>query len=138
MVQRVLHTSERLRGVIVLVVDVQIVMRHCLATLLRQQVVVNKGLGGLRCELHHHASWCVGIHVGIFASDIVVLHIDDIQEHITGLGLTGYAALVTVGDVFLGNILAARLHQLHLHQVLNLLYGHLALSTLCYAVCDLI
>ena len=134
MIQGVLHTGERLRGVVVLVVDVQIVMGNGVAGILREQVVVDEGLCGLRGELHHHACRRVGVHVSILAGDIVVLDVDDIEEHLARLGFSGHTALVAVGDVFLGHVLAARLHQLQLHEVLDFLHRHPLLATLGDAV----
>ena len=45
---------------------------------------------------------------------------------------------MAVGNVLLGHILAARLHQFHLHGILNLFYGHLTFPTLGDMVSDLI
>ena len=135
-VQRVLHAGERLGGVVVLIVNVQVVVLHGVAALGRQQVVVDKRLGGLRGELHHHAGRRVGIHIGILAGDVVRLHVHDVQKHVARLGLTGYGALVAVGDVFLCDVLAGALHQLHLDHVLNLLHGHLRVAVLGHVVGD--
>ena len=129
-VQRVLHTGERLRRIIVLVVDMQIVVLHGQTTLFREQVVVDERLRSLRGKLHHHTCRGVGIHVGILTRYIIILDVHDIEEHITGLSLTGHGSLMTVGDVPLGHILATRLHQFHLHSILNLFHGHLTLATL--------
>ena len=126
-IERMLHTGERLRGIVVLVVHMQVVVAHGITALLRQQVVIDKGLGALRGELHHHTGRCVSVHVRVLAGHVVVLDVDDLQEHITGLGLPGNATLVTVGDVFLCHILAGTLHQLHLHGILDVLDGHLRL-----------
>ena len=138
MVEGVLHAGERLGGVIVFVVDVEVVVLHGLAALLGEQVVVDEGFRGLRGKLHHHACRGVGIHVGILTGDIVVLDVDDVEEHVAGLGLAGNGALVAVGDELLRHILAARLHQFHLHGILYLLHRHLALALLCDIVGDFI
>ena len=124
-VQRMLHAGQTLGRVVVLVVDVQVVSLHGIQDLFAQQVVVYKRLGGFAGKLHHHACRCVGIHVGVFAGDVVGLDIDDFQKHVSRLGLAGNAALVAVGNVFLGYILAAAFHQFQFHHVLNGLYGHL-------------
>ena len=137
-VQRMLHTCQRLRGIVVLVVNVQVVVFHRLAGTFREQIVVDKRLRRLRGELHHHACRCVGIHVCILASDVVVLHIDDIQKHIARLCTTGHRTLVAVGDILLCHILAARLHQLNLYGVLNLLDAHLFSSACCNSVSNLL
>ena len=112
----------------------QVVMGYGVAALLGEQVVVDEGFGGLRGELHHHARRGVGVHIGILAGDVVVLDVHDVEEHLTGLRLTGHTALVAVGDVLLGHVLAARLHQLQLYEVLNLLHRHPLFATLGDAV----
>ena len=124
-VQRMLHAGEALGGVIVLVVDVQVVPLHGIQDLFAQQVVVYKRLGGFAGKLHHHACRCVGIHVGVFAGDVVGLDVDDFQKHVACLGLAGDAALVAVGNVFLGNVLAAAFHQFQFDHILDGFYGHL-------------
>ena len=138
MIQRMLHAGERLRWIIVLIVDMQIVVLHSVATVLRQQIVVDEGLRRLRGELHHHTCRCVGVHVSIFARHVVVLNVHDIEEHLARFGLTCHTALVAIGDVLLCHVLATRVHQLQLHSILNLLHSHLAVTTLCDMVCYLI
>ena len=138
LVQRVLDAGHRLGGIVVLVVDVQIVVLHGLAHLLGEQVVVDEGLGGLAGELHHHAGGGVGVHVGVLARHVVVLDVDDLQEHVARLGLAGHGAGRAVADVVLGHVGARALHQLVLHEVLNLLHRHLALALHGNAVGDLL
>ena len=104
-VQRMLYAGQRLGGIIVLVVDVQIVMFHSVTTLTRQQIVVHERLGSLRGKLHHHASWRVGIHIGILTRYVVALDVDDVQEHVARLSLAGYRTLVTIGNILLSHIL---------------------------------
>ncbi len=133
-IQRVLNAGQRLRGVIVLVVYVQVVVLHGVAALVREQVVVDEGLGGLRRKLHHHARRRVGVHVGILARHVVRLDVDDVQKHVARLGLAGYRPLVAIGYVLRRHVLAARLHQLHLHHVLYLFHRHLAVAALRYVV----
>ncbi len=118
--------------------DMQVVMLHCLARLFAEQVVVDEGLGGLRSEFHHHACRCVSIHVRVFAGDIIVLDVHDIEEHVACLRLTSHGTLMTVGNIFLCHVLAARLHQFHFHGVLDLFYGHLTLAALCDMVGNLV
>ena len=137
-VQRMLHTSQRLRGIIVLVVDVQIVMFYSITTLVRQQIVVHERLGRLRSKLHHHTSRGICIHIGILARHIIALDVHDIQEHVACLSLTGNRALVAIGNIFLGHIFATRLHQFQFYQVLNLLHRHLTVATLGNVVGNLI
>ena len=137
-VERMLYTGKRLRRIIILVVDVQIVMLHSIATLFRKQIVIDERLRGLRGKLHHHASRRIGIHICILTCDIIVLDVHDIEEHLTGLRLTRYGTLMAIGNIFLSHILTARFHQLHLNGILNLLHSHLTVATLCYTVCYLI
>ena len=136
LVERVLHTGEALGGIVVLVMDVQIIAANGLTGLLTQQVVIDKGLGGLAGKLHHHAGGSVGIHVGILAGDIVILGIDDLQEQVTGLGLASHTAFLAVIDIASGNLLAGALHQFQLHLVLNILDAHLAAATRADTVGD--
>ena len=46
-IQRMLYTSERLGGVIVLIVDVEIVVFYRITTIFREQIVIYKRLRGL-------------------------------------------------------------------------------------------
>ena len=46
-IQRMLHTGERLGGIIVLIVDMEIVMFYGITTLFREQIVINERLRGL-------------------------------------------------------------------------------------------
>ena len=124
-VERMLAAGKRLGGIIVFVVNMQIVVLHGVTYLLRQQVVVNERLCGLRGKLHHHSSGSVGIHICVLTRYIVVLDVHNVEEHGTGLGLACDAALVAILDVLLCHILALALHQLHLHGILYGLYGHL-------------
>ena len=123
-----LNASEALGGVVVLVVDVKVIVANCLACLFAQQIIVDEGLGGLAGKLHHHACWRLGIHVGILARDIVVLGIDNLEEHVAGLGFSGHTALVAIVDIALCYFLAWAFHQLKLHHVLNAFNAHLFLS----------
>ena len=107
MIQRMLHAGKRLCWIIVLIVDMQIVVLHSVATVLRQQIVVDEGLRRLRGELHHHTCRCVGVHVCILARHVVVLNVHDIEEHLARFGLTCHTALVAIGDVLLCHVLAA-------------------------------
>ena len=128
LVERMLYAGEAFGGVVVLVVDVEVVAPHGFACVLREQVVIDERLGGFAAELHHHAGRGVGIHVGIFAGHIVVFDIDDFQEDVACLCLSGHASCITVLDVGLGHLLACTFHQFVFHQVLDVLHGHLAFS----------
>ena len=136
LVQRMLHAGEALGGVVVLVVDVQVVAAHGLARLLAQEIIIDKGLGGLTGKLHHHAGRSVGIHVGILTSNVVVLGIDNLQEQVARLGFTGHTALLAIIDIAARHLLARTLHQLQLHLVLNVLDAHLATTSLANTVSD--
>ena len=127
-VERVLHAGEALGGIIILVVYVQIVATHCLFRLWRKQIVVNKLLGGFAGKLHNHAGRAVGIHVGVFACHVVVLGIDNFQEHVAGLGVARNAALVAIGNIFSRNLFARTLHQFIFHHILYLLHFHVLTS----------
>ena len=131
-VERMLYARQAFGGIIILVMNVQIVVLDRLFHLFAQQVVVYERFGGLAGKLHHHASRRVGIHVGILAGQVVGLDIDDLQEHVTRFSLTGNAALVTVSDIFLRHILTAAFHQFHFHGILNLFHRHLYLSTVSH------
>ena len=125
MVQRMLHACQALGGIIILVMDVQIVLGDGIQNFFTQQIVVHERLGGFAGKFHHHACRGISIHIGIFACDVVGLDVDNLQEHVARLCLAGNASLVAVGDVFLGNVLAAALHQLHFHQILDGFHRHL-------------
>ena len=128
LVQRVLHTRQRLRRVIILVVDMQIVVLDRLLDIITQQVVVHERLRRLARELHHHTRRRISIHISILASHIVVLDIDNLQKDITSLSLTSYSARAPILDIQLSHIRTRRTHQLVLHHILNLLHRHLALA----------
>ena len=110
-IEGMLTAGKRFGGIIVLVVDMQIVVLHSITGFLGQQIVVDKRFRRLRSELHHHAGRSVGVHVGILARHIVVLDVHDIKEHLTCLRLTGNRTLIAIGDILLCHILTARLHQ---------------------------
>ena len=137
-VQRMLHAGERFRGVVVLVVNVDVVVHHRVANLFREQVVVDERFCRLARELHHHARRRVGVHVCVLTRHVVVLDVDNLKEDVTRLRFAGYRALVAVGNVFLSHVFACTLHQLHLHRVLNVLHRHLWLSVHADAVCNLL
>ena len=138
LVERMLYAGERLGGIVILVVDVDIVVAQRGAGLFGEQVIVDEGFGGLAGELHHHARGSVGVHVGVLAGDVVALGLDYLQKYVSRLGLAGDAALVAIGYVTLGDLLAGRVHQLHLHHVLNLLHRRLLGAAALYAVGDLV
>ena len=130
-IKRMLNASERLSRIIVLIVYMQIIMLDSLTALLTKKIVINERLGCLRGKLHHHSCWSIGIHVGILASNIIILDVYYIEEHLTSLCLTGHRALMTISYIFLSHILTARLHQLYLYGILNLFHTHLTVATLC-------
>ena len=118
-VERMLAACEALCRVVVLVVNVQIVVVHGINNFFAQQKVVNEWFCGLAGELHHHSRRGVGIHVGVLAGNVVRLDVDDFLKYVAGLGLARYAALVTVCDILLCNILATTLHELEFNHILE-------------------
>ena len=116
--------------------NVEVVFAHCLSGFLAEQVVVDEGLGSLACKLHHHASRCVGVHVGILSGDVVLLSLDDFLKHVGSFCFPGHIALVPVVDVGSCHLLAGTFHEFQLHLVLNGLHTHLALAAGTYAVGD--
>ena len=88
-VERMLHAGKALGRVVVLVVNMYIVMTNCVERFFTQQIIVYIRLGGFRREFHHHAGRRVGIHVGVFACDLIIFCFDDFDKHIAGLGLAG-------------------------------------------------
>ena len=131
-----LHAGETFGGVVVLVVNVQVVVAHSLASLVAEQIVIDEGFRCLAGKLHHHAGWRVGIHVSVFASDIIILGIDNLQEDVASLGLSSHAALVAVVDIAFSHLLAGALHELQLYHVLNTFHAHLALAPSANVVGD--
>ena len=125
MVERMLHACERLGGVVILVVDMEITASHGFARLIGEEIVVDEGFGCFGGELHHHAGGGVGVHVGVLAGDVVVLGLYNLQKDVARLCAAGYGTFVAVGDIFLCHLLAGRLHEFELHAVLNLLHRHL-------------
>ena len=132
-----LDAGEGLRGIVVLVVDVDIVLGNGFADRIREEALVHIALRGLGRELHHHARRRVGVHVGVLTGDVVHLCVDDGLEDLVGLRLAGEVALVAVTDVLLRHFLAGAVHQLVLHHVLDLLHGHLLLLELGDGMGDL-
>ena len=137
-VQWVLYARQALGGVVVLIVDVQVVALHGIQDLFVQQVVVYERFGGFAGKLHHHAGGGVGIHVGVLAGDVVGLDVDDLQEHVARLGFAGNAALVAISNVFLCHIFATALHQLQFYHVLDGFYGHLCCTAERNVIGDLV
>ncbi len=115
-----------------------ITMLHCITGLVGQQIVVDKRLGGLTREFHHHSRRRVGVHIRILTGDVIVLSLDYFEENITRLCLACYAALVSIRDIFLSHFLAGAFHKLKLHTVLNVLDCHLIATCHTYAVGDLL
>ena len=127
-VERMLATGKALGRIVILVMDMQVVVAYSLNHLLAQEEIVHERLCCLARELHHHSGRSVGVHVRVLACDIIRLDVDDLLEYVTGLRIAGNAALVTVSDVLLGNILTATLHELQLHHILDCLDTHLRIS----------
>ena len=108
--------------------DMQIVIFHSFLDFFTQQVIVHERFGRLAGKLHHHTGRRVGIHIGILAGNIVRLNVYDFQEYIARFCFTGDASLVTVGDVFLCNILAATVHQFQFDSILDGFDCHLCVT----------
>ena len=123
-VERMLHASEAFGGVIILVVNVDIIVFHRLLHFGREEIVVDKGFCCLAGELHHHPGRGVGVHVGVLAGYVVVFRLDDLKKHVAGLCAAGNAALVAIGYITFGDILSRGLHELDFHAVLDGLHGH--------------
>ena len=87
-VQWVLHACERLGGIVILVVDVNVTVLGSGTHVFIEKIVIDERLGGLAGELHHHACRCIGIHVGILAGDVVLLGTDNLLKHLACLGTT--------------------------------------------------
>ena len=128
-IERMLHTSERLGWVIILVVNMDIATLHSALHLLVEQIVIDERLGALAGKLHHHTGRSVGIHIGILASDIIVLGTDDTLENLASLGLTSDASGIAVRDIFTSHIWLC-LHELELHEILYSLDTHKRLAIL--------
>ena len=100
-VEWVLHAGEALGGVVVFIVNVDIVVAHGVASFFGEEVVVDEGFCGLARKFHHHAGRRVGIHIGVFACYVGVFCLYDFSEDVGSLGTSCNAALVAVGDVAL-------------------------------------
>ena len=117
---------------------VQAILAYGLSAFFAQQVVVNEWFSRFARKLHHHSGRRVGVHVGVFARNVVVFHVDNLQEHVARFGLSCHAALVSIGNVSPSHIFAATLHQFHLHLVLDVFHRHLRFSHKSDAVCYLL
>ncbi len=133
-VERMLHAGERLGRIVVLVVDVDVAVADSIAHLGAQKVIIDERLSRFAGELHHHAGRSVGVHVGILARDVVVLHTDDGVENLLGLGLAGHATCISVRDVLAGDLLAVGLHQGNLDGILDVFDLHVRFALLGNAV----
>ncbi len=133
-VKRMLHTGEALGRVVVFVVNVKIAIANRITCFLRQKVVIDKRLCGLACKLHHHACRRVSVHIGVLSGYFIIFSLDNLQKHVTGLGATGNAALVAVGNISFGNFLARAVHQFHFNAVLDFFHTHPLLSCDPYAI----
>ena len=103
----------------------QIIILDSRSRFFAQQIIIHKRLGRFAGELHHHTGRRIRIHIGILAGNIIRLDIDDLQEHIPGLGFPGNASLIPVSNIFLGYIFAAAVHKLQLYRILYIFHRHL-------------
>ena len=106
----------------------KVIVLYRILYILAQQVVIHERLCGLAGELHHHARRGICIHVGILASNIIVLDIDNLQEDVSCLRLTRNRARATIFNIYLSNVWATGFHQLVLNHILDFLHGHLRLT----------
>ena len=123
-VKRMLHTGKTLGGVVVFVVNMEIIAFYGFASFLREEIVVDKRLCCLAGKLHHHSCRRICIHIGIFACDVVRLGFDDFQKDVTRFGSTSDAPLIAVGDVAFSHFFARAFHQFQFHIVLDFLDSH--------------
>ena len=135
-VERMLYASQTLGRIIIFVVYMNVVVQDGVTNFLAEEVVVNEWFCSFRSKFHHHAGRSVGIHVGVFTGDVIVLGIHDAHEHIACLCLAGNVTLVAVCDVLLCHVLAGTLHELHLDGILDGFYAHLVLATIAYMISD--
>ena len=133
-VERVLNASQTLGGVVVFVVDVKYVVGNGFPGFFAEQVVVYKRLGGFARKFHHHAGRRVGIHIGVFACDVVVFGVDNLLKHVGCAGFASHIARMTVFDVGACHLLIRALHQFVFHHVLNFFHCHLTLAAHTNAV----
>mgnify|MGYP006916025813 CR=1 FL=1 len=136
-VQRVLDAGKGLCGVVVLVVDVDVILCDSFADVVGEEALVHIALGCLGGELHHHSGGSVRVHIRILTGDVVHLRVDDGLENVVGLSLTGHGPLVAVADILLRNLLAGAFHKFRLHAVLDFFHGHFITVHLGDGVCDL-
>ena len=118
-VQWVLYAGERLGGIVILVVNVDITVLGSGTYVLIEQIVIDERLGGLAGELHHHTCRRIGIHVGVLAGNVVLLGTNDLLKHLACLGTTSDGTGITIRDIDTSHFLALGIHQLLLHTVLN-------------------
>ena len=136
-VQRMLETGETLCRIVIFVVNVNITVINRIPDVFRQQTLIHIRLGGLGSELHHHSCRCVGVHIRVLASNVVCLRVNYLLKNLAGLSLAGKVALITIGYILLGHLLAGTLHQFQLYTVLNLLDAHIFLFLLGNGICNL-
>ena len=123
-VQRVLHAGQRLRRIVVLVVNVNVAFAHGVFDFGREQIIVHERLRRFAGKFHHHSRRRIRVHVRVLARDVVRFRFDDFEENVARFRLARHVALFAVGDVFAGNVLALGLHQLVFDEILNRFDGH--------------
>ena len=125
LVERVLYTRQTLGRIVIFIMDMNVSMTYGVSYFITQQIIIDKRFCRLAGEFHHHAGRSIGIHIGIFPSDVVGLGIDDIEKHLSRLGLTGNATLIPISDILLCDFLTRTFHQFHFDPILNFLHRHL-------------
>ena len=133
-IKRVLHTCETLRRVIVFVMYMEITVFDSITGFLRQKIVIDKRFCCLAGEFHHHSCGRVRVHVGVFPGDVVAFGFNYFQKHVAGLGTSGYAALIPVGDISFGHFFSRAVHQFQFNAILNLFNSHALVSRAADAV----
>ena len=94
---------------------------------LRKQNTVGDVLTHLAC--HVVTLYCVdgGILVGVFLFNLLVVRLDQRQNPIIcGIGLSGQAADIAIGNILFGNLKGTMCHNCFFHKILNFLYGRAA------------
>ncbi len=127
-VEWMLHASQTFCRVVVFVVYVQIVVFDSSLYIRTQQVVIDKRFCGLACEFHHHSCRRVCVHIGVLASNVIVLSLDDLKKHVAGFCPAGDRPLVAICYIPFCHVLSCRLHQFYLHAILNFFDSHAVLA----------
>ncbi len=116
----VLQACQASSGQIVQVMYMYFVGKYIGPGFVGQQVVVYMLLAALAGYLHHHAGRSVGIHVGVFARDIVLFCRYYVGYDLVACTVACLGALVAVQNVGFGHSGLAVSHEFALYDVLYL------------------